>query len=218
MPNPGSDQEAQVEIDRLQGVLADVRRSRRRLVEAEAADRRTIERALHDGLQQRLVALAVDVQHLAGVLDRDPAAEGLLEEIAASLSEALSDARALAQLVYPPLLDSRGLPSSLRSVAASAGVTVAVGVPAGADYTPEVSAAIYWSCAEALASASAGSEATVVVREEAGGLTFEVEVVGRLPTALADRLRDRIEALDGRLTVDDDGLGSRVHGWLPLSR
>jgi signal transduction histidine kinase len=223
MPNPGSDKELQVEIDRLQAALAEVRRSRRRVVEAEAADRRVIERALHDGVQQRLVALAVDLQHLAQVLDRDPgSAKGLLEEVVANLREALSDATTLAQMVYPPLLDARGLPSSLRSAAARAGVTVAVEVPAGADYSPEVTAAIYWSCADALASASPGSEARIGVRDEDGGVAFEVafevEVAGGLPVALADRLRDRIEALDGRLTVDDDGLGSLVQGWLPLSR
>ena len=111
-------------VDRLQGDLAELRGSRRRLVEAAHADRRGLERAFHDGVQQDLIALAADVQRLAGLVDRDPAAaKGLLDEMAANLRETLTQATALARKVYPPMLDGRGLAMSLRSAAASAGVT-----------------------------------------------------------------------------------------------
>jgi signal transduction histidine kinase len=207
-------------VDRLQGEVEELRRSRRRLVEAADADRRAIERALHDGVQQYLVALAVDLRRLAGLMDDDPAAaKSLLDEMAAYLREALSDTTDLAQKVYPPLLDGRGLATALRSAAESAGVTILVDVPAGADYPPEINAAVYWSCAEALSTASPGSQATVSVRGAGDTLTFEVAVAGHHPVGRLDRMRDRIEALDGRLSVHEgQEVGSRVHGWLPLSR
>jgi len=217
--NAGSGEQLQDDVDRLQGEVAELRRSRKRLVEAASADRRALERALHDGVQQHLVALAVDLRRLAGLVDGDPAAtQALLDEMAANLREALTETIALAQKAYPPLLDWRGLATSLRSAAESAGVTVLVDLPAGAEYPSEISAAVYWSCVEALSSASPGSQATVSVRDADGGLTFEVAVAGRHPQERLDRLRDHIEALDGRLGVDEDDLGSRVQGWLPSSR
>ena len=206
-------------IDRLQGEVADLRGSRKRLAEAAHADRRAIERALHDGVQQHLVALAVDLRRLAGLLDGDPAAaKALLDEMSHNVRLALDETTELAQRIYPPLLEARGFASAIRSAAESAGVTVQVDVSAGTAYPPEITAAIYWSCVEALSSASNGSQATVRVRHADGGLTFEVAVAGHHPEGRLDRLRDRIEALDGRVSVDErqDG-GSRVQGWLPLS-
>lgn len=206
--------------DRQQGEVAELRRSRRRLAEAAHADRRAIERALHDGVQQHLVALAVDLRRLAALVDGDPAAaKALLDEMAANVREALDETTELAQRVYPPLLETRGLASALRSAAASAGVTAQVDVRAGEGYAPEITTAVYWSCVEALSSASRGSQATVSVLDADGALTFEVAIAGHHPEGRLDRLRDRIEALDGGVSVDhlQDG-GSRVHGWLPLSR
>jgi signal transduction histidine kinase len=187
---------------------------------AAHADRRAIERALHDGVQQDLVALAIDLRRLAGLVDGDPAAaKALLDEMVANVREALDETTELAQRVYPPLLEARGFASALRSAAERAGVTALVDVRAGAGYSPEITTAVYWSCVEALSSASPGSQATVSLLDADGALTFEVAVAGHHPEARLDRLRDRIEALDGRVTVDDqhDG-GSRVQGWLPLSR
>jgi signal transduction histidine kinase len=217
--NAGSGEQLQDVVDRLHGEIAELRRSRRRLVEAADADRRAIERTLHDRVLQNLVALAVDVRRLAGLVEGQPAAaKALLDDMAANVQEALTETAALAQRIYPPMLEGRGFATSLRSAAESAGVTVLVDVPAGADYPPEITAAVYWSCVEALSSSSPGSQATVSVRVAEGALAFEVAVVGRHPTARLDRLRDRIEALDGRLSVENEDLGTRVHGWLPLSR
>lgn len=218
--NSGSGEKLQDVVDRLQGEASELRRSRKRLVEAEDADRRAIERALHDGVQQYLVALTVDLRRLAGLVDDDPAAaKALLDEMAAYLREALTETTDLAQKVYPSLLHGRGFAFALRSAAESAGVTILVDVPARADYPPEITAAVYWSCVEALSTASPGSQATVSVRDADGALSFEVDVAGRHPEGRLDRLRDRIEALDGRVSVDDREDGrSRVHGWLPLSR
>jgi signal transduction histidine kinase len=214
----GPGQPAQATVDRLHAEIAELRRSRRRLVEAASADRRALEREIHDGLQQQLVSLAIDLRRLAGLMDDQPAAaKALLEEIAASIRAALTEATTLAQKVHPPLLDGRGLAASLRSAAEATGVTVRVDAP-GAAAPPETSAAVYWACLEALSSAAVGSEATVSLRAEDGGLAFEVTIGGSLPTARIERLRDRIEALDGRLSVDAAPSGSRVQGWLPISR
>ena len=153
-------------------------------------------------------------------MDGDPAAaKTLLDELARNLREALDETTELAQTVYPSMLEGRGFASALRSAAESVGVTAQVNVPTVARYPPEIAAAVYWSCIEALSSASPGSEATVSVLDADGALTFEVAVATHHPEARLDHLRDRIEALDGRVSVDDtqDG-GSRVHGWLPLSR
>ena len=218
--NAGSGERLQDDVDRLRGEVAELRRSRRRLVEVAFADRRAIERALHDGVQQHLVAFAVELRRLAGLVEADPAAaKAMLDEMAAKVREALDATTELAQTVYPPLLEARGFASAIRSAAERAGVTVVVDVPAGADYPPEMTAAVYWSCVEALSSASRGSHATVSVLDADDVLTFEVAIAGHHPEGSLARLRDRIEALDGRVSVDEgqDG-GSRVHGWLPLSR
>jgi len=217
--NASEDGDSGLVIDRLRAEVAELQRSRRRLVEAESADRRALERALHDGLQQRLVALAADIQYLARQLDQDPAsAKGLVDAVTDSLRESLAEATALAEQLYPSLLDGRGLATSLRSVAAVAGLTLVVEVPPAADYPREITAAIYRSCVETLASASPGSLVGIGVGDADGGVTFEVAVEGRPSAALVERLRDRIEALDGRLTVDQEDGTSRVQGWLPLSR
>jgi signal transduction histidine kinase len=211
-------------VDRQRGEIAELRASRKRLAEAEHADRRAIERALHDGVQQHLVALAVDLRHLVGLLDREPAAAGaLLDEMAANVRDALAETAELAQSVYPALLEGRGLVIALRSAAERAGVTALVDVPRTASYSPEISAAVYWSCVEALSSASPGSQATVSVRDADGALTFEVEfevqVAGHYPGGGLDRLRDRIEALDGGVALDNRPEGGLlIQGWLPLPR
>jgi signal transduction histidine kinase len=207
-------------VERLQAEVAELRRSRRRLAEAAQADRRAIERALHDGVQQHLVAFAVDLRRLAGLVGSDPAAaKALLDEMATNVREALDEASELAERIYPPLLEARGFSSALRSAAERAGVTAVVDVRTAASYPPGVTAAVYWSCVEALSSASPGSQATVRVLDADGALTFEIAIAGHLADARLERLRDRIEALDGRATVEHlkDG-GSRLQGWLSLSR
>ena len=220
MSNPGSGEHLQDALDRLQGEVADLRWSRRRLAEVAYADRRAIEREIHDGVQQLLVALAVNLRRLAGLFEGDPAAaKALLAEMTAIAREALDETTELAQRMYPPLLDARGFASAMRSAAASAGATVLVDVPAKGGYPPEITAAVYWSGIEALSSAPSGSQATVRMRDTDGALTFEIATAGHLADDRLERLRDRIEALGGRVTIarPKDG-GSQVHGWLSLSR
>ena len=142
--------------------IEDLRASRRRLVSAADADRRAFEGELHDGVQQHLVALSVDLRRLAGLIDTDPiAAHALLDEMTANVRAAMAEATALAGRIYPPLLAARGLASAIRSAAEGLGVTIAGRRPAGAGYPPEITTAIYWTCVETLSFASPGSEATV---------------------------------------------------------
>ncbi len=202
----------------LQDEMVELRRSRARLLSAADADRRAIERALHDGVQQQLIALAVNLRRVMGLVDEDPvAARALLDELAAIVRECIDEAAKLAQRIYPPrLLEVRGLASALRSAADNADIAVTVHVSASARHAPETVAGIYWCCLEALSAAPAGTEATVRVVDAQEGLRFEVGVSGGYPEGRLERLRDRVAALGGRLTVEDekDG-GSRVAGVLP---
>jgi signal transduction histidine kinase len=143
--NAASGEQPQDVVERLQAEVAELRRSRRRLVDVASTDRRAIERALHDGIQQHLVALAVDLRRLAGLVDGHPAAKALLDEMAANHRVALTEMTELAQKVYPSLLEGRGFAAALRSAAESAGVTILVVVPAGAVHPPEITASVYWS-------------------------------------------------------------------------
>jgi signal transduction histidine kinase len=170
-------------------------------------------------VQQHLVALAVNLQLLGQLADSDPpAARALLEEIGRDVQQALDETAQLAQRISPPLLEAGGLAVALRAAGASAGIPVSVDVAAGASYPPEVSAAVYWCCLEALEHAAAGARATLAVREQEGALTFEVAEDGDHSDAGLDRLRDRVEAMGGRLTIrSEPGRSTRVSGSLPLS-
>ena len=202
-----------------------MRASRERLVLAADADRRGIERDLHDGPQQQLVALAANLQLARRLADADPAAaKALLEEMGRELQQALDETGKLAHRIYPPLLEAGGLAVALRAAAASVGVAARIEVAAGAGYPPEVAGAVYFCCLEVLERAGEGARATVTVRDEEGALVFEVVVdrAGSVAPALdglLTRLRDRVEALGGQLTVrSEPGEGTRVSGSLGLSR
>ena len=215
--NAGSSEELHQIVARLEGEIASLRGSRRRLAEANHAERRAIERDLHDGVQQHLVALAVDLQRLAGLID-DRDATALLAEMRTNIREALDAATRLATRAYPPISDGRGLAAALRSVANEAGVAARVEVPARVDYPPEIAAALYWTWGDAIAWASPGSEPAISVRSADRGLTFSLTTPGPGTEGELERLRDRIEALEGRLQVDEAPDGSALlQGWLPLA-
>ena len=203
-----------------------MRAAAERLVLAADADRRRIERDLHDGVQQHLVALAVNLQLAGRLADADrAAAKVLLEEMGRDVQQALDETTQLAQRIYPPLLEAGGLAAALRLAAMSAGIPASVEVPAGASYPPEVAVTVYFCWVAALEHAGGGAKATVDLRDEEGALAFEiVEEVDRTaataPSSDAglERLRDRVEALGGRLTIGSDPGGTRISGSLTLSR
>lgn len=217
-------------LDRLRDEIAELRASRERLVLGAYADRRRIERELHESVRQHLVALAVNLQRVGMRMDADPAAaKELLEDMEGDVQQALDETAGLAERIYPQLLNARGLAAALRSAAVRAGVHVSLDVRAAAGRPPEVAATVYLCCLEALEHVGAGTLARVTVRDEEGAVGFEVvEVVEDCaPSAAAaagsdaalDRLRDRVEALGGRLTIrSEHGRGILVSGSLPLSR
>jgi signal transduction histidine kinase len=197
----------------------ELRASRGRLILAADADRRMIERDLHDGPQQHLVALAANLQLAAGLVDGDPvAAKKLLEEMEHDVQQALDEMRKLADRIYPPLLEAGGFAAALRSAAMIANVPTRIDVVAGTAYRPEIAGAVYFCCSEVLETAAAGTSAAVTVRDEDGALAFEVVADGADVDADLSRLRDRVEALGGHLTIRSlAGRGIRVAGSLPLS-
>jgi signal transduction histidine kinase len=167
-----------------------------------------------------LVALAVNLQLAGPLADTDPsAAKALIEQMGRDVQQALDETAQLAQRIHPPLLEAGGLAAALRSAAASAGVPVSVEVTAGASYPPEVTRTVYLCCLGALEHAGAEARTRVTVREEEGALAFEVVADGAGSDVGLDRLRDRVEALGGRLTIwSGPGRGTRIAGSLPLSR
>ena len=208
----------QESLDRLRLEAEELRASRERLVLAADADRRRIERELHDGPQQHLVALSVNLQLARDLADADPpAAQALLGEMERDVQQALDETAQLAQRIYPPLLEVGGLAAALRSAAVSAGARVSIDVATGARYPPEVAGTVYLCWLGALEHVDAGARAAVTVRHEEEGIVFEIVTDG--VGAELGRLRDRVEALGGRLTIrSEPGGGTRVAGSLPLSR
>jgi signal transduction histidine kinase len=192
-----------------------VRASRERLALAGDDERRMMERALHDGLQQQLVGLAANLELAAASMEADPAAtRAILEAMRHDLQEAFEEARALAHRIYPPLLEAGGLGPALREAASRADATVAIEVASGPTLSPEIAGAIYFCCADAIERAGAGASTTVSVRTDEGTVSFEIAVDRELGSGWPTSSRDRVEALGGRLAVDR----TRLIASLPGSR
>ena len=208
------------QLDELHLEVEGLRASRERLALAHDAERRDIERALHDGVQQLLVGLAANLELAAAAADTDPrATTALLVAMRQDVRQALEETRTLAHRIYPPLLEAGGLRPALRAAAASADVRITTDIPAEAACPPEIAGAIYFCCVDALEQAGAGSSATITVRIEKGAVSFSVIVDRDLGTAWVPLSRDRVEALGGRLNVGsepDDR--TKLVGSLPLSR
>jgi signal transduction histidine kinase len=211
-----SEDELRVEVERL-------RASRARVVAIADGERRRIERSLHDGIQQHLVALAVNLQLAQELADSDPpSVKPLLDELSRGVREALENVRSLAHDVYPALLFDRGLAEALRGAAAEASVPTRVEGALPDRYPPDVEAAVYFCCVQALELAGrAGSETRAVLRvwPEGGSLRFEVAVTGGGadgPGAELERLADRLGALDGTLSASTEPGGIRITGAVPV--
>lgn len=217
-------------MDQLRRQAADLQASRARIVAAADAERRRIERDLHDGAQQYLVAIAVKAGLVQQLAESDPArSKALLSDLARDTQSALDELRNLAHGIYPPLLGSGGLGEALSAACRRAVLPTEFQAVDIGRYLPELEAAVYFCCLEALQNAAkyAGSAATVRVTmwEEAGGLLFEVRDDGAgFDSALSSpgaghvNMRDRLGAVGGRLTVESrPGSGTRVTGAIPLA-
>jgi signal transduction histidine kinase len=220
----------QASLDELRHKAEELQASRARIVAAADAERRRIERNLHDGAQQRLVALAVKLGLARRLVDANPEqTRRMLDELREELKDAVDELRNLAHGIYPPLLMDQGLAAALGSAAQRTTIPTRVEARSLGRYPSEVEAAAYFCCLEALQNAMkhAGSAATVVVRvwEEAGALRFTVtdDGSGFDPAAKATgtgflNMRDRLGAIGGSLRVESSpGAGTSVLGILPLT-
>lgn len=222
------DSALQASLEELQRTNDELRYSRARIVAAGDAERRRLERNLHDGAQQQLVALAVKLRLARDVLDDDPAdAVAMLDEVRSDLQGAIQELRALAHGIYPPLLVSGGLAEALPAVAHRAALPTTVDVLTRHRYRDDVEAAVYFCVLEALQNAGkhAGTGARAHVRvEEAGGvLTFEVvdDGVGFDEPVGAGHgfvnMADRLGAIAGTVVVRSaPGQGTTVTGTVPI--
>jgi signal transduction histidine kinase len=213
--------------------LAELRASRQRLIAAQDETRRRLERNLHDGAQQQLVALKVGLSLAEGMAE-DLGDEGqplleMLGTLKAQMGDALENLRDLARGIYPPLLAAEGLPSALASQARKAAIPVDVQARDIGRYDQDAEAAVYFCVLEALQNISKYAEAHAAVirlHEQDGELTFEVKDDGRgfdtsstEKGAGAQNMVDRLEALDGHLEIlSSPGHGTSVVGRLPVTR
>jgi signal transduction histidine kinase len=199
--------------------------SRARIVEAADIERQRLERNLHDGAQQRLVSLALQLRLVKGSLEKDPAsAEARLTEAEAELGQALDELRELARGIHPAVLTERGLGAALATLADRASLPVVV-MRVPADRLPDpIEAAIYYLVAEAVtnvAKYARATEAHVSVERANGIATVVVSddgVGGAEPTSGSGLvgLADRVEALGGRLRIDSPpGRGTRLTAEIP---
>lgn len=199
--------------------IAKLAAARRRLVLAADENLRDLERELHEGLQQHLVALSVELQLLRSESNLDPAAlTSRLEALERDVGDVLDEAGHLARRMYgAPLHGAPSLGAELRAAAVRAGVDAAVDVATEGTYAPEVLRTLYLCWLDALGRASTASRPAIRVREEGDRLEFEVVAPSGSGAAL-ERLHDRVEALGGQLTVERDAAHTtRVTGSLPLA-
>jgi signal transduction histidine kinase len=193
-------------------------------VTAQDARARALERNIHDGAQQQLVALAVQLRLLEGLVERDPAkAKAMAADLQGATNTALEDLRDLARGIYPPLLADKGLAVALEAQARKAAVPTRVDADGVGRYAPETEATVYFCVLEALnnvAKYARASAATVSLAASNGDLRFAVadDGVGFDPAATGygtglRGMADRLDAIGGRLEiVSAVGEGTSVTG------
>ena len=226
--NSQLDTALQSSLDELRRQADELRASRARVVASGDAERRRVERNLHDGAQQHLVALAVNLRLAKDVVIEDPeGAVQMLDELGVAVQETIRELRELAHGIYPPLLVDSGLGEALRAIANRSPLDVELVAEGIGRYGGDVEAAIYFCCLEALQNAAKhASSAHVVVRvwEESGGLLFEVGDDGPgFDVRTAQRghgyvnMSDRLGAIGGAVRWESEiGKGTTIRGSVPL--
>jgi signal transduction histidine kinase len=210
-------------------LIEELRASRQRIVAAQDQARRRLERDIHDGAQQQLVALAVKLRLMGAMVGKDPDKERhLVDQLVSETQDALENLRDLARGIYPPLLQDQGLVSALEAQARKNAVPTTVQAEGVTRYPQELEAAVYFCTLEAMQNAAKYADATrVTVRlsERDGRLSFDItdDGAGFDPSANGhgsglQGMADRLEALGGRLEVRSGvGRGTTIEGRLPLS-
>ncbi len=209
--------------------LREVRESRARILDSADRERRRIERDLHDGAQQRLVALRIQLELAEELIRADPE-KGLqrLRALGGEVGETLEEIRTLAHGVYPSLLADRGLAEALDAAALRAPIPASVEPDGVGRYSQDVEAAVYFCCLEAVQNASKHARdahaITISLRHD-DALTFEVRDDGSGPGRAAwtpgdglTNMHDRMAAVGGELTIRSSGGGTIVTGTVPISR
>ena len=201
--------------------------SRARLVEVGDAERRRLERNLHDGAQQRLVSVAVGLNMVAARLDSDPqAARDMLANAQADLARGLDELRELARGIHPVVLTERGLGAALDALAARAPLPIEIEALPAERLAAPIEAAAYYVVAESVTNVAKyahASSATVTIARSNGAATVIVsdDGIGGADPALGSGLSGlaaRVEALNGRLEIDSPrGGGTRIRADIPLA-
>ena len=211
-------------------LIEELRASRQRLVAAQDEERRKLERDIHDGVQQQLVALSVQLRLAEQLTERDPErARTVLAGLQGQATDALDDLRDLARGIYPPLLADQGLAAALGAQARKAVVPTTIDADGIGRYARDVEATVYFCTLEAMnniAKYAAASSATISLSQRDGTLAFEVRDDGRgfdldaTPTGTGlVGIADRLDALGGRLTIESrPGDGTTVRGDVPVGR
>ena len=209
-------------------LFEELRASRQRLVAAQDEERRRLERNIHDGAQQQLVALSVKVRLLKNIARKDPGkAEELADQLQAEAQDALDDLRDLARGIYPPLLADQGLAAALEAQARKVPFQVTVEPNGIGRYSAEAEATAYFCVLEALQNATKYADATtatVRLSRDDGHLVFSVTDDGRgfdpggtPPGSGLQNMSDRVEALGGSLEITSaPGAGTTVSGSIPV--
>jgi len=226
--NARLDTALQTTLDELRKQADELRQSRARIVATADAERRRVERDLHDGAQQHLVALAVNLRLTRDLVGDDPeTATAMIDQLAEEVKSTIQELRDLAHGIYPPLLADSGLGEAL----AAAGRRSPLGVTVSADgigrYGLEIESAVYFCCLEALQNAgkhAAGATVTIRIWEESGGLLFSVSDNGPgFDVATAKNghgymnMADRLGAIGGTVRWESAiGAGTRILGSVPL--
>jgi signal transduction histidine kinase len=209
----------------LRARIEELRASRARLVEAGDAERRRLERDLHDGAQSRLVALALKLRLARMKVPPDSEAAQLLDESSVELQDSLNELRELARGLHPAVLVDRGLNAAVRILASRAPVPVDIHALPPDPLPQPIELAVYFVVAEALTNVAKYARATTAaISITAGGDRVTVEVsddgIGGADIAGGSGLRglsDRVAALDGRIHVDSPpGDGTRLRAEIPL--
>ena len=203
--------------------------SRKRILEAGHAERRHIERDLHDSTQQRLVALRIHLTLAGEQLDRSEE-RTMLERLGTEVDDAIDELRTIARGVYPPVLADQGIGAALAAVARRSAMPVGIRDGSLGRHSEAVETTVYFCCLECLQNAAkhAGPEASATIRlsEAAGHISFSVEDDGAgfdpgdvSPGAGLTNLTDRVAAVGGTLQIDAGrGRGTRITGEIPVQR